>query len=178
MGMVCTACVRAGRLRDGVDIINKAKDVMRVLLKPDAKLPHFPRRKAVIMTFFPPIFFFQVRGTPPSIQVSIVHSILASIPMRCVAEEDAARAFVEGLTDLADFTNGEPSRDYFRRIAVGQVQNSILPACGCEMAYGVALAMRCAVLRKGCVLCAVLIQGMVCKSYAACGTGIGFVVLR
>eukprot|EP00961_Rhodomonas_salina_P165354 2227764-Rhodomonas_salina.2 len=74
--------------------------------------------------------------------------------MRCVAEEDAARAFVEGLTDLADFTNGEPSRDYFRRIAVGQVQNSILPACGCEMAYGVALAMRCAVLRKGCVLCA------------------------
>jgi hypothetical protein len=71
LGMVCSALVRAGRLRSGVEIINSA---MR---------------------------FMQERNQRPSVQVSIIHSILSSIPMKCVAEEDAARAFVEGLVSIA-----------------------------------------------------------------------------
>ncbi|KAJ1490860.1 P-loop containing nucleoside triphosphate hydrolase protein, partial [Baffinella frigidus] len=57
----------------------------------------------------------------PVLQLSIVLSILISMPMRAWKEEAAAGGFVNALCDLAVWSEGPNARVYFNRIAIGLV---------------------------------------------------------
>ena len=59
-----------------------------------------------------------LRGRPV-LQLAILHSILSSITIHCVAEDDHVSDLVRSLADVTDFSEGEHFRQYFCRIATG-----------------------------------------------------------
>ena len=59
-----------------------------------------------------------LRGRPV-LQLAILHSILTSVTINCVAEDEHVSELVEGLADVTEFTEGDNYRNYFKRIATG-----------------------------------------------------------
>jgi hypothetical protein len=59
-----------------------------------------------------------LRGRPV-MQLAFLHSILASVTIHCVHEDDAVGDLVQALADLTEFQGGDHLREYFRKIATG-----------------------------------------------------------
>ena len=59
-----------------------------------------------------------MRGRP-ALQLAILHSILSSVTLHCVAEDEHLSDLVQALTEVTEFTEGEHFRAYYRRIATG-----------------------------------------------------------
>ena len=66
-----------------------------------------------------------LRGRPV-LQLAILHSILSSVTLHCVGEEDYLSELLHGLTDVTDFTEGDQFRTYYRRIATGLVHEYVV----------------------------------------------------
>lgn len=65
-----------------------------------------------------------LRGRPV-LQLAILHSILTSVTINCVAEDEHVSELVRGLTDVTEFTEGDHIRAYFTRIATGLLNEYI-----------------------------------------------------
>jgi len=59
-----------------------------------------------------------LRGRP-ALQLAILHSIMSSVTLHCVVEDEHLSELVQVLTDVTEFTEGEHFRVYYRRIATG-----------------------------------------------------------